>query len=137
MCLALLVIYAIFALIHYVVLGGAGKVTLKAEPPLAGQIDQVLDKNSDGSLKNEGKDFSLRSQYFENKRWAVVNITALHNNFQSGFAVVKENNGIYQVVAGPGTSLASTQLQVFPNDVAAYLTTHFSIYTPIPGQTND
>lgn len=132
----LLGVYVVFGLVHYVVLGGAHKIKLPPAPPLVGQIEQVLRQNSDGSLKKNGVDFSLNSQYFENKTWVVVDIQGLRHS-QSGYVIMKKNDGVYQVISGPGTALASTQLSAFPEDVSGYLTTRLTIYNPIPGQTSD
>lgn len=137
MCLGLLGVYAVFVFIHYVILDGANKITLRPAPILAGQIEQVLGQGSGRSLQKEGEDFSFSNQYFENGQWAVVAVNNLDKNSQGGYVVMKKSDSIYQVVYGPGTSLASTQLQAFPADVAAYLTTHIAIYNPIPGHTND
>lgn len=132
--LALVVFFYAVLFARKILLGNAELVSLPAAPALTGQIAQTLGPGPDGALAAAGKDYSLSAKYFNDEGWAVVNIKPASNDFQGGFAVMKKNNGIYQVVIGPGTSIAFTQLSGLPADVSFYLLNTKAVYYPIPGQ---
>lgn len=132
--LSIVAFVAVALVFRTILLGGGHLVHLGSAPPLAGQISQALGPDPNGSLRQDGSDYTLRPKYFDKEGWAVVDILSKNKSFQGGFAVMKKTDGIYQVAYGPGTSIAFTQLSSMPFDVAVYIQAHEAVYNPVPGQ---
>ncbi len=129
-------IAAMLVLVAFVVRSnilGNNLVTLASAAPLTGQVAQVLGPDSQGSLLQAEKDFSLSTTYFDNKRWAVTIITPIGDAaFDRGILVLQEKENVYQVVLGPGGTATAGQINSLPKDVATYVSSIISVYQPLP-----
>lgn len=128
---ALIVLISVFV-VQPVILQGAHTINLKSAPDLTGQISQALTSSAAPSkLPVVGPDYTLQNtNYFENKGWAVTTIVPGGAN-QRNIVVLKQTQGIYQVVLGPGTAFPSGYTSSLPTSVAGYLIQNGVIYDPV------
>ena len=102
-------------------LGTTRAVTLPKAPALTGQIGQALAKSSTTVPQAPG-DFTLQqTQYFVDNEWAVANIKGTKGTANTGWVVLHQQNGFYQVVLGPGTALPDSYVSNLPPAVSGYL----------------
>jgi hypothetical protein len=112
---------------------GASYISLPAAPPLAGVVSQALGTGGTNPLPVEGKDYTISTQYFNNKSWAVGLIKPLNNSLNASTIVLEQKQGTYQVVVGPASAAPSSQLQSLPIVVGDYVRAHMAVYQPVPG----
>ncbi len=104
------------------ILGGANQVTLQSADPLVGRISQALTSTDRVGLPIAGRDYTLKNtKYFDNNGWVVVSVKGKNNTITDGLFVLKQTNGVYSVVLGPGTSFPSSATVAMPTDVQQYL----------------
>lgn len=109
--------------IRHLVLGNTFLTTLSKAPPLANALAPSLASPSKKkSLPLANKDFRIIStNYFDNQQWVVATVTHIPDG--NGATLVLRNiNGIYTVVLGPGTQFSPSVAESLPPDVATYLT---------------
>jgi hypothetical protein len=131
---SVLILLVIGALVgKNILLGGAKPIKLKPAPALAGIVSQSLAASSkQTSLPQPGKDFRLENiRYFDNNTWVIAGLKPLRDQFNSGVVVLKNIDGQYEVVLGPGSAFDSSYLLSLPSDVGNYLKTQGAIYESV------
>ncbi len=105
---------------------------LQKSDPLVGRISQALTPNNGGNPPTPGRDFTLLSTtYFENGTWVVTNIKTLDDSSGGGMVVLKETDGIFDIVLGPGTAFDSYSVDQLPSSVSLYIKNNGVVYDPV------
>jgi hypothetical protein len=122
--------------INNLIVGSEPVIKLEPAPPLAGVVSQSLGSNvsTSTSLPVANKDYRLNVTYFDNKKWAIGVVSPINNGFNAGLEVLKQQDGQYQVVLGPGSTFPDSQVKQLPSDVAAYLRARAAVYQSTAGQ---
>jgi hypothetical protein len=126
----ILLFIALFAA-RPLILGSGQQVKLVDAPKLAGQISQSMAVNDSGALPQVNKDYKIaKAEYFDNNSWVVVNFSWLDDTGNDGVLVLKDMNGVYNPVLGPGSAFSSTATETLPKDVSLYLDKMGVFYVP-------
>lgn len=124
----LLALVAVKPLIY----GGVKPYTLSKAGPLVGRIAQSMSLPNSDALPVPGRDFELtNTTYFENKTWVVTTIKQLNGSSEGGMVVLKQVDGVYAIMLGPGTAFSSVDLKELPSDVVLYIKAHGVVYDPV------
>jgi hypothetical protein len=127
---SLVMLAAAVLVVRDVLLHGQPAIKLKPAPPLAGVISQSLGvSGSSHSLPVAGKDYNLQDTHaFDNHSWVVTSVVPARANADTAVAVLRNKDGFFQVVLGPGTAFPESSLQSLPADVSRYLVKQGLVY---------
>ncbi len=132
LCVIAVILAGVFA-VRYSILGGSSVVKLNVSPPLGGLTSQALGPNESGALWSEGKDYTLKTQYLENNKWAVVSINPNSSHpFDPVTAIFEKTGGTYQLEAGPSGVFSNDVVLQMPNSVINYLFSKGLVYGSVP-----